>query len=292
MHVTILETIYGGVKFTFFVNFMLLYIAMTSKQNPLSAARARLAGVLRASKDVVSTEIASRALGLDRRRAAQFLSRWCHQGWLRRVGHGLYISVPLDLASSEQIISDPWVLVPSLFGQGYIGGWTAAHHWDLTEQLFNETVVFTTQRIRKHRVNAQGAVFVLHGIPSHRLFGLKALWRGSTKISISDPARTLIDMIAAPAVGGGIDHVADCLKIYTASKTANRDLLVDYAVRFRSGVVFKRLGFLAETFLHDEGLASACRAHMTQGYARLDPSQSSHTLVTSWRLWVPPSWKR
>jgi hypothetical protein len=28
------------------------------------------------------------------------------------------------------------VLVPTLFGQSYIGGWTAAHHWELTEQFF------------------------------------------------------------------------------------------------------------------------------------------------------------
>jgi hypothetical protein len=25
-------------------------------------------------------------------------------------------------------------------------GWTAAHHWELTEQLFNETLVFTARR--------------------------------------------------------------------------------------------------------------------------------------------------
>ena len=82
----------------------------------------------------------------DRRRAAKLLSRWREQGWLRRVGHGLYVPVPLDLAGSEQVIADPWVLVPTLFGQCYVGGWTAAHHWELTEQLFNETVVFTTRR--------------------------------------------------------------------------------------------------------------------------------------------------
>jgi hypothetical protein len=42
------------------------------------------------------------------------------------------------LAGSEQVIEDPWVLVPTLFGDSYIGGWTAAHHWELSEQLFNE----------------------------------------------------------------------------------------------------------------------------------------------------------
>ena len=98
---------------------------------------------------------------IERGPAAKLLSRWSQQGWLRRIGAGIYVPVPLDLAGSEHI-TDPWVLVLMLFGQCYIGGWTAAHHWELTEQLFNETVVFTARRVTEKRVTAQGAVFLLH----------------------------------------------------------------------------------------------------------------------------------
>jgi predicted transcriptional regulator of viral defense system len=264
---------------------------MNSAENSLPASRARLAVVLRASKEIVSVDSTSQVLGINRRRAAQLLSRWRLQGWLRRVGHGLYVPVPLDLAGSEQIIADPWVLLPALFGQCYIGGWTAAHHWELTEQLFNETVVFTTRRITNKRSTVQGAVFVLHNVSAKRLFGLKTLWRGSTKVLISDPARTLIDMIAAPVIGGGIDQVADCLTTYLSSKTGDRDLLIRYAGLFANGAVFKRLGFLAETLLHDQKLADSCRARLTQGYARLDPALSTPKLITTWRLWIPARWK-
>jgi len=257
----------------------------------LPASRARLAAVLRATKEVVSVDVTSQTLGIDRRAAAKLLSRWREQGWLRRIGHGLYVSVPLDLAGSEQVITDPWVLVPTLFGQCYIGGWTAAHHWELTEQLFNETFVFTTRRVIKKRLTAQGAAFLLHSIKAKHLFGLKTLWRGSAKVSISDPVRTLVDMIAAPEVGGGIDHVADCLRTYLGSKTSDRDLLIRYATQFHNGAIFKRLGFLADTRLRDKKLAAECRSRLTQGYARLDPALSSPTLITAWRLWVPAAWK-
>src|ERR1700679_3534872 len=176
---------------------------MRSESDPLPASRARLAAVLRATKEVVSVDIAVQTLGIDRRAAAKLLSRWKEQGWLRRIGHGLYVPVPLDLAGSEQVIADPWVLVPTLFNQCYVGGWTAAHHWELTEQLFNETVVFTDRRIVDRRATAQGTTFLLHHIPAKRLFGLKTLWRGSTRVAISDPARTLVDMLAEPETGGG-----------------------------------------------------------------------------------------
>jgi predicted transcriptional regulator of viral defense system len=264
---------------------------MIRESEPVPTPRARLSAVLRATKEVVTVDLASDTLGIDRSRAAKLLSRWREQGWLRRVGHGLYVPVPLDLAGNEQVIADPWVLVPTLFGQSYIGGWTAAHHWELTEQLFNETVVFTPRRLVEKRVTAQGVIFQLHHIPMKRLFGLKNLWRGSTRLAISDPARTLVDMIAEPATGGGIDHVADCLKTYLGSEKGSRDPLIRYAEQFGNGAIFKRLGFLAETRLHDRELVVACRAHLTKGYARLDPSLPCPSLVTAWRLWVPTRWK-
>lgn len=257
----------------------------------LPATRARLAAVLRAAKEVVSVELASKTLGIERGPAAKILSRWSGQGWLRRIGAGLYVPVPLDLAGREQVVADPWVLVPTLFGQCYIGGWTAAHHWELTEQLFNETLVFTTRRVTDKRVTAQGATFVLHNVATKRLFGLKTLWRGSVKVSISDAARTLIDIISTPETGGGIDHVAECLRTYFAGKTADRELLVRYAEQLGNGAVFKRLGFLADTQLNDKKLAEACRARLTKGYARLDPAMAASNLVTAWRLWVPARWK-
>ena len=205
------------------------------ENSALPASRARLAAVLRSTKEVVTIDAATKTLDLDRTAAAKLLSRWVQQGWLRRVGPGTYVAVPLDLAGTEQVVEDPWVLVPTLFRECYIGGWTAAHHWDLTEQLFNETVVFTTRRIAEKRITAQGVTFLLHHIPKERLFGLKPLWRGTTRVNVSDPARTLIDMIAMPSTGGGIDHTADCLAAYLKSQVNDRGLLIRYAEQFGRG---------------------------------------------------------
>jgi predicted transcriptional regulator of viral defense system len=265
---------------------------MSPEDISLPASRARLAAVLRATKEVVSVDATAQTLGMDRPAAAKLLSRWRQQGWLRRVGHGLYVPVPLDLAGSEQVVEDPWVLVPTLFGQCYIGGWTAAHHWELTEQLFNQTVVFTTRRIVERRVSAQGTVFLLHHAAKKRFFGLKTVWRGSTRVNVSDPARTLVDMLAMPETGGGIDHVAECLAAYIKAQSADRALLIRYADQFANGAIFKRLGFLAHTQLHDDEIATACRERLTQGYAKLDPALDCTQLVTAWRLWVPERWKR
>lgn len=264
---------------------------MPQKAVTLPPSRARVATVLRAAKDVISIDLVAKALSIEGTSAAKLLSRWSAQGWMRRIGRGLYVPVPLDLAGNEQVVADPWVLVPALFGPCYIGGWTAAHHWDLTEQLFNETVVFTTKRVDAPRIEAQGVTFLPRHVASKHMFGLKTIWRGATRVQLSDPARTVIDMLAAPATGGGIDHVAECLVAFAKSKGFDRKLLIAYAQQYGNGAIFKRLGFLSETLLRDGELAAACSARLTKGYAILDPALRKQRLVTAWNLWVPERWK-
>lgn len=56
----------------------------------------------------------------------------------------------------------------------------------------------------------------------------------------------MIDMLAMPATGGGIDHVADGLGAHRRSQAYDSDLLIRYAEQFGNGAIFKRLGFLAQ----------------------------------------------
>ena len=93
--------------------------------------RARLAAVVGTAGDVVTIDHTVRTLDLSRAQAAKLLSRWTAQGWLRRVGAGAYVPVQLDMLGADQVVQDLWILVPVLFGPAYIGGRTAAEHWDL-----------------------------------------------------------------------------------------------------------------------------------------------------------------
>src|SRR5713226_1518986 len=175
-----------------------------------SHAHARLSAVLQKARDLVTIEDAMGTLALDRRRAVKLLARWQHQGWLRRVGPGIYAPVPIDALTTEQVLKDPWVLVPALFAPGYIGGWTAAEHWDLTEQIFRGMFVFTARPFRKKEQTVQGVSFTLKRIPEDAIFGTKNIWRGQARIPMADKHRTIIDLLADPATGGGIRHVARC----------------------------------------------------------------------------------
>jgi predicted transcriptional regulator of viral defense system len=227
---------------------------------------------------------------MDRPQAAKTLARWQQQGWLTRVGRGLYAPIPLDAITMEQVLTDPWILVPARFAPSYIGGWTAAEHWHMTEQLFRSIFVFTARPIRARELVIQGVSFTLRGIKQTAIFGTRTLWRGHTRVAISDQHRTIVDSLANPATGGGIRHVESCLKHYLADRESDRQILIRYAETLGNGAVFKRLGFLVSWWCDHDPLVEACRLRLTQGNARLDPAQPCRRLTKTWRLWVPKSW--
>ena len=256
----------------------------------LPGGRRKLVSVIRASGDVIQIDNVVTTLSITRTEAAKLLSRWAQQGWLRRVGSGTYVPAPMDSLESEHVLEDPWVLVPALYAPCYIGGRTAAEHWDLTEQLFRDIVVMTAQPIRNKNQVRHGAQFTLRHIQKKNIFGTKTVWRGRSKILISDVHRTMIDMLNDPALGGGIQHVLDCLNAYLKRSDHDDKLLIEYGDRLGNGAVFKRLGFLAERHSDASHLIDECHTRLTKGNAKIDPLLECPRLISKWRLWIPQSW--
>ncbi len=255
--------------------------------------RDRLAAVLRESSGVVTADDAARALEIDRKDASKLLARWTRQGWLKRLRRGLYAPVGIDARSKEQTLANPWVLVPELFSPGYVGGWSAAAHWDLTEQLFRDVCVFTARTVRRKKETIEGTTFVLNRIPEESIFGTSVVWEEKVRIPISDPHRTLVDMLARPSTGGGIRHVETCLNAYLRASDVDFERVIEYGDRLGNGAVFKRLGYLlSRTGRGDPRTLGDCSERLTSGNAKLDPALPSDQLVTRWKLWVPARWKR
>lgn len=253
--------------------------------------RERLSAVLREAGDLITVDDASAALRVDRVNAAKLLARWQKQGWLQRVRRGLYAPVPLASSREDQVIENPWSLVSELFEPGYVGGASAAHHWDLTEQLFRSVFVYTTRPVRRVQQRIRGIEFIVHHIRRDELFGTRTLWLGRAKLQVSDLHRTIVDMLNDPAVGGGIRHVDDCLRAYLSRRDADSSKLLSYAERLGNGAVLKRLGFLAERAGGPATLVAACAKRLTSGNAKLDPAVPSPRLVRRWRLRLPGNWK-
>ncbi|MCG8608555.1 hypothetical protein MJD09_26650, partial [bacterium] len=189
----------------------------------------------------------------------------------------------------KPVIENTWSLAMDIFGPAFISGWSAAEHWDLTEQIFNSVSVVTMVKQRK-AIQMVGSVrFRTRTLSQERFFGHKTVWFGSKAIEIADPSRIVIDILDLPRFGGGGRHTIDIIRQYWHSKTRDPDLLLDYAIRYKRGSVFKRLGFLTEEARAPvtEEWIRACRRNLSKGISYLDPDgPAKGQIVSKWNLCI------
>jgi predicted transcriptional regulator of viral defense system len=253
-----------------------------------AANRRRLERLHRASRGTVTVGEAAKILGIESTAAARLLARWRAQGWIQRARRGLYVLVPLGAEGRVGVVADPWILIARALAPCYIGGWSACEHWELTEQIFREVVVITSKPVRPRRGEIGDVRYLARVVAPGQLFGTRRVWRDQTPVDVSDPSRTIVDILDVPALGGGIRHVADVVRAYFASEHRNDRQLVEYARRLGNQTVFKRLGFLVQRLGIDAAnLLDECRAARSAGYARLDPSGPARgRLLRRWGLRV------
>ncbi len=260
---------------------------MMRRQSGISETNRHLLGTLhQKTAGPFSATEASSLLSMDLRRTRRFLAYLAARGWLARIRRGLYITVPLEATDPAEWREDPWIVAAKTFAPCYVGGWSACEHWGLTEQIFREVIVVTAQRVRHRRAEVQGTVFHIKVLPEQRIFGSRSVWRRQVRVQVSDPSRTLVDILDDPALGGGVRHVADVASAYFASEYRDDQRLLEYAERLGNRTVFKRLGYLVETLgVNAPDLVRACRQKQSFGLTMLDPTvHAKGRILKRWNL--------
>jgi predicted transcriptional regulator of viral defense system len=262
------------------------------KATPTSPASPRetLSLLARGAKaGLISADEAARVLGVSGRVAVARLGRLAASGWVARVRRGLYLLLPLEASSAATTaIEDPWVLAEVTLAPCYLGGWSAAEHWGLTEQIFRSTFVVTAAGARSRSRTLFGAEFHIVRVPRKRISGTVQIWRGATRVSVSDRERTIADALVDPTWVGGARHLMDILNAYRRGPDWSPTKLLARMAELGRGAAYKRLGYLAENVV-DGGrtIVDACLKAKTKGAIKLDPAVAAPgRLVKRWGLWV------
>lgn len=224
-----------------------------------------------------------------RETANRMLSRMTQKGWLQRLKHGVYTVVPLSSSIAEPIVEETLALAMDVFRPAFISGWSAAEHWNLTEQIFNSISVVTMTKQRKTNHMIGNVRFRTRSLSEKRFFGQKTVWQGSKAVEIADPNRMIIDILDLPRFGGGGRHTIDIVNQYYHSEKFDQNILIKYALRYGRGTIFKRLGFLAEEFNApvSEEWYETCRTNLSKGISFLDPDgPSKGKIVSKWNLYI------
>ncbi len=255
--------------------------------------KATLARLSRSAHDgLITVDGAATALRVPRRTAAVRLASLARSGWLARVRRGVYYTLPLEAASAEVAVpDDPWMVATVLFPPCYIGGWSAAEHWGLTEQIFRSTFVVTAAAIRRTEQSFLGLDFHLTHVTEHRLADTTRVWRGRERVAVSGRERTIVDALNTPAWLGGVRHLADVMGRYTETAAFSFSALLTTLNRHGTAAAHKRFAYLVEALWPDSPEAHAAGAHAlarrSAGVIKLDPSvRARGTLRRRWGLYV------
>lgn len=229
---------------------------------------------------------ASDTLGLDAHRTRKLLAYLARRGWLSRVRRGLYVAVPLASDRPGEWMEDPWVVAEQTFSPCYIGGWTACQYWGMTKEVCSTILVVTAKRVRDRNRAIQGTPYHLTVRSETRLFGTTVIPRDQVSVRVSDPTRTIVDLLDDPSLGGGMGAVAAIVREYLSGGSRDDSLLIDYGDRLGNRAVFKRLGFVLEDLgIEAPELLNSSLERRSAGLVALDPSeQTKGRIVRRWGI--------
>lgn len=249
--------------------------------------RKNLAKLLAPGKEVITIDSAAQTLGWEREKARAFLSSLNRSGWLKLIKPGIFVPVPLASDEPDLTEENEFILANYLYGNCYIGGWSAASFWGLTDQIFLKAWVMTSHFVRKKEEIKTGHTYLLRHIPETYFFGLHTEWIKQDKVSISDPHKTIIDF-ANFITDFDLQGLVDIFKEYLRSEHKNLKTLMEYAAQAQNRTIYKRLGFLLELYAPSElDYIDLCLQHISKGPSQLSPNTSCEVYLKKWRLKVP-----
>lgn len=103
-------------------------------------------------------------------------------------------------------------------------------------------------------------------------WGLRTEWHDGVRLRFADPARTVVEILDRPKLGGGIRHGAEVLETYLDGHDLK--LLVEAADRLGNRAVFKRLGYLLEALGLDQPSRLRVRRASVRGHIEARPRRA------------------
>ncbi|WP_299248321.1 transcriptional regulator [uncultured Cytophaga sp.] len=200
----------------------------------------------------------------------ELLSDMTKRGLLMRLKEGIYYIIPYE-ENAETFMPD-WHLIAEYIvntANYYIGYYSALHINNLITQPSLKEQIVVDKQIRPSQIVIKNIPFQFIYHNEKHFFGAKKIWIDKyNKVLCSDVEKTIIDCLFKPNYAGGIVEVARAMHISKAN--INFELLLEYAIKFDSQAVIKRLGFLLEILSIETNIIDELQKIKTSSYILLD----------------------
>jgi len=242
-----------------------------------------LSELARQNKSVFKAGEATKVLGENAYATLHNLKR---KKWILAIKGGLYAIVPLDIGAkgAESFIVHDFVIASYLTNPYYVGMWSALNYHGLSDQIPAAVFVCTTKA--KKPVRVLNAEFVFVQLARAKFVGIERAVIEGREINVSDKNKTIVDCLDHAEHAGGIDEVAKA--VYFNHEELDSAKIREYASKTKNVAVFKRLGFILETFgLLDKYAGIFKGVRLTEGYPALDKLGSKKGKYSErWKLLV------
>jgi len=200
----------------------------------------------------------------------ELLSDMTKRGLLMRLKAGVYYIIPYE-QNPENFMPDWHLIAEHLVNdaQYYIGYYSALQIHNLITQPSLKEQIVVSKQIRPSEIKIKDISFQFIYHNEKHFFGAKKIWVDSfNKVLCSDLEKTFIDCLFKPEYAGGIVEVAKA--IYTTKDKIKYDTLLEYAKKFDSQAVIKRLGFILEILNINTHIIGELQLMKTASYVVLD----------------------
>ncbi len=200
----------------------------------------------------------------------ELLSDMTKRGLLMRFKEGVYYIIPYE-QNAETYMPD-WHLVAAHLvndAKHYIGYYSALQIHNLITQPSLKEQIVVSKQIRPSEIKIKEVPFQFIYHNEKHFFGSKKIWIDSfNKVMCSDLEKTFIDCLFKPDYAGGIVEVAKAIS--TSKDKIKYDTLLEYAKKFDSQAVIKRLGFILEILEINSQIIQELQQMKTSSYVVLD----------------------
>lgn len=200
----------------------------------------------------------------------ELLSDMTKRGLLMRLKDGVYYIIPYE-ANADTFMPEWHLIAGHLVNDAkyYIGYYSALQIHNLIVQPSLKEQIVVSSQIRPSEIQVKNVPFQFIYHNEKHFFGAAKIWIDSfNRVLCSDLEKTFIDCLFKPDYAGGIVEVARA--IYISKDKINYQTLLDYAIKFDSQAVVKRLGFILETLNIDNTIIDELQKIKTASYVVLD----------------------
>lgn len=220
--------------------------------------------------------------------ARKVIRNLLRKGWLTRLVAGRYLFLPPEHGPENLGENNALAVASAVVEPSYVGWWASASYHGFTTQKPMTISVATLRPLPPRTIEGTEIRFVK--VVERKFFGFQRYDLYGREAMLSTPAKTLVDCLDRPDLGGGAAEVTRI--VYGASVDGNPADVIDIALRMKSTALLQRLGFLSDLvgWRWPEALRGRLRGAIVPSartvFGRAERKEGDIGYVASWGLLV------